>query len=372
MRGKSQSAEDRIERGAKLESPVRPILRRGAATLARRLLRATGWRAGFLVLLPSLILAPGSPAEDPLREQRPAALGPLRGEAKGDPLPDVRPLMVDALGDTLRPGPFAQRIISLSPSVTEILFSLGVDSSRVVGVTRFCDYPPEARSRPVVGGIVDPSLEEIVARRPDLVVAVRGNPVELLRRIRALGIPVFAFEDRVGLEGVAEILELAARLTGPEDSTASGSLCRRFREDLRFYRAWSDSIPPERKPTVYYADPEFPTWTAGPGSHVDDLISMSGGRNLVREPRSWLQYSAEELLARQPQVLLLAEPSGADREALRARLLTLPGWSGLAALRRGDICWIDSGVLLRPGPRLLQALHELAACLHPRGPRGNR
>jgi iron complex transport system substrate-binding protein len=318
------------------------------AIAALRLVRAV-LRGGILCML--LVLAPSVSR----------STAPLAGH----------PAMVDALGDTLPAGPYPRRIISLSPSVTEILFALGVDSARVVGVTRFCDVPELAKTRPSVGGIVDPSLEEIVARRPDLVLAVRGNPVEILHRIRSLGIPVFAFEDRTGLDGVQKILDRTAELVGPDDVVMSDSLRGRFREEMRLYKSWSDSIPDDRKPVVYYADPEFPAWTAGPGSHVDDLISLAGGRNLVKEPSGWPQFSAEALLVRQPQVLLLAQPAGADREALRARLLALPGWSGLTALKEGRICWIDSGTLLRPGPRLLRALEELAACLHPErsGPR---
>lgn len=286
--------------------------------------------------------------------------------------PAGHPAMVDALGDTLPAGPFPRRIVSLSPNVTEILFALGVDSARIVGVTRFCDVPEEAKARPRVGGIVDPSLEEIVARKPDLVLAVRGNPVEVLHRIRVLGIPLFAFDDRTGLDGVMKILDDTADLIGPDDAVRADSLRRRFHDEMRLYKAWADSLSPHRRPVVYYADPEFPAWTAGPGSHVDDLIALAGGRNLVTGPSGWPQFSAEELLVRQPEVLLLAEPAGADREALRSRLLGLPGWSGLVALREGRICWIDAGMLLRPGPRLLRALEELAACLHPEGPRPGR
>jgi iron complex transport system substrate-binding protein len=275
---------------------------------------------------------------------------------------------VDALGDTLPAGSYPRRIVSLSPSVTEILFAAGVDSARIVGVTRFCDFPEAARRRPSIGGIVDPSLEEILARKPDIVLAVRGNPVEVLERIRSLGIPVFAFEDRTNLRGVLAILSGVIELAGPDDATRADSLRRGFAEELELYKFWVEGTSLNDRPRVYYADPQFPGWTAGPGSHVDDLIALAGGRNVVQGPPGWPQFAAEELLARQPEVLLLAHPVGTDREELRASLASLPGWSGLTALRENRICWIDAGTLLRPGPRLLRALEELAACLHPERP----
>jgi iron complex transport system substrate-binding protein len=108
--------------------------------------------------------------------------------------------------------------------------------------------------------------------------------------------------------------------------------------------------------------------TCGPGSHVDDLIRLAGGSNIVREGGAWPQFSAERLLAAQPDWLLLALPEGRDRKEAAKKLRGLPGWSGLTALKEGKICWIASGVLQRPGPRSLIALEELAACLHPETP----
>jgi iron complex transport system substrate-binding protein len=273
------------------------------------------------------------------------------------------PAMVDALGDTLAAGPYPARIVSLSPNLTEILFALGVDSSRIAGVTRYCDYPPEARERPVVGGIVDPSLERIQALHPDLVLAARGNPVEVLQRIRGLGIPVFAVEDRIGLAGIGRILGQVFALVGPDERNRGRELLGRFRRELDAYRAWSDSL--ETRPRVYYADPEHLAWTAGPGSHVDDLIRLAGGSNVVREGGAWPQYSAERLVLADPDWVVLALPEGAGREAVLADVRRAPGWNELRAIRQGRICWIDAGVLLRPGPRVLGALETLAACLHP-------
>jgi iron complex transport system substrate-binding protein len=275
------------------------------------------------------------------------------------------PAMVDALGDTLPAGSYPRRIVSLSPNITEMLFALGVDSSRIVGVTRYCDFPPEARRRPVIGGIVDPSLERIEAARPDLVLAARGNPTMVLDRISGLGFPVFAFEDQTGVAGILEMMKRMDVLVGPDGRRRAHAVIASFEREYESYRTWSHSLPDSSRPRVYYADPEHIAWTAGPGSHVDDLIRLAGGRNVVREGGAWPQYSAEQLALADPDWLLLALPDGADREKTLQQVRGAPGWSDLRAVQEGRICWIDSGILLRPGPRILSALESLASCLHP-------
>ncbi len=274
-------------------------------------------------------------------------------------------LLVDALGDTLPAGPYPRRIISLSPNLTEVLFAAGIDTGRIAGVTSYCDYPPAAALRPRVGGIVDPSLERIEMQRPDIVLAARGNPIDTLDRIRALGIPVFAFDDRTDLEGIGRLVGELINLVGMDNPPRADSLRRRFDWELPAYRAWSELIPAPARPSVYYCDPEHPVWTAGRGSHVDDLIHLAGGRNVVDVDQAWPQYSAEKLLLAQPDWLLLALPKGSTREKALDVLLTSPGWKQLRAVREKRICWIDSETLLRPGPRILLALEAAAACLQP-------
>jgi iron complex transport system substrate-binding protein len=277
----------------------------------------------------------------------------------------TRPAIVDALGDTLPAGPCPRRIVSLSPNLTEILFALGVDSSRIAGVTRFCDYPPAAQRRPVVGGIVDPSPEVIVSQRPDLVLAVRGNPRQILEQLRRLHLPVFAFDDRTGLRGVGEMMANVAAVSCPDDPARADSVVARYRAILAAYESWAATIPPPERPTVYYADPEFPTWTAGAGSHIDDLVRMAGGANLTGTLPGWPQLSLERIILDQPRFLLLALPQGKEPECVYKDLVARPGWSALAALREKRICWIPAARLQRPGPRLIGVLGELAACLHP-------
>ena len=275
--------------------------------------------------------------------------------------------MVDAMGNVVPAGPCPQRIVSLSPSLTEILFALGIDPERIVGVTRYCDFPPEAKERPQIGGILDPSLERIRMQRPDLVLAARGTPIEALSRIRALGFPVFAVDDRCDLAGIERILRETDELVCPDDTARATRMLRRFTEGVAAYRAWSAGISDAEKPRVLYADPEYPGWSAGPGSHIDDLIRLAGGKNVVTA-RGWPQISAEMVLTTQPERFLLALPAGGDTTAILKGLRATAGWSGLRSLALGRICWVGAGMLQRPGPRSLTALEMIAACLHPERP----
>lgn len=273
--------------------------------------------------------------------------------------------MVDALGDTLHAHEYPHRIISLSPNLTETLFALGVTPHRIVGVTNYCDYPPMALAVLKVGGIVDPSIERIQSLRPDLVLATRGNPVETIERIRSLGLATFAVDDRTDLEGIRKMVSTVWAVVGPENANQADALIQRFWSELRAYRQWAEGIPEKGRPKVYFVDPVNPGFTAGPGSHIDDLIHYAGGWNVVREGGAWPTYSNEALLLAQPDWLLVAIADGTTTEGLREAMRKDPALSTLSALAAGRVCWVPAGELLRPGPRVLDALEKVAACLHP-------
>lgn len=273
--------------------------------------------------------------------------------------------LCDALGDTLPEGPWARRIVSLSPSLTEALFALGVAPWKIVGVTRYCDYPGLAKKRPQVGGIVDPSIERIQETRPDIVLVTRGNPIEAQEQLRDLGLRVFAFEDREGLEGLARTLSLLRAIAGSDDPEVADALLRRSWLEPRAYREWAGSIEIAKRPTVHFTDPGNPEFTAGPGSHIDDLILHAGGRNAVAEGAPWVRYSPEALMVSNPGYLLIAQPAGVDTARVLSGLRSQPAYAALPALRAGRVCWIPADELMRPGPRLLDALEKLASCLHP-------
>ena len=274
----------------------------------------------------------------------------------------------DALGFDLPPGSRPERIVSLSPNLTEILFAIGVNRGRIVGITRFCDYPADVEGIDRIGGIVDPSVEKIVSLRPDLVLATRGNPSAVLERMRAAGLHVFAFESQGGLDLLFDTMQLMIRILGPDRASEADSVLGALRSQMDCLRAISETIPESERQSVYYYDPVSPGWTAGPGTHVSEAIALAGGRNVAADaPVAWPRYALETLLVRQPDVLLIAA-AGLETDRVRGELATLqgrPGWRGLRAVRDSSVCFVPADWLMRPGPRVLGAVEILGRCLHP-------
>ena len=264
-----------------------------------------------------------------------------------------------------------RRVVSLSPNLTEILFAIGCDTTRVVGVTRFCDYPPAAARVARVGGIVDPSLEAIVALRPDLVLATRGNPLEFIESLGRLKIPVYALEDRGGLKQIFRIIREVGDVTGRP--AAGESLARSLEQRVNLVRRRTANLPGEDRPRVFFGELEGAHWTAGPGSYIDDLIGAVGGRNVGSVASiAWSPLSLEAIVMGNPAAYL-GTFTGADtperRHAIEARvadlLHTREGWSGTPLGAHPRIFLVQEDRLQRPGARVIDVLEEFARFLHP-------
>ncbi len=269
----------------------------------------------------------------------------------------------DVLGNRLAWSRPPARIVSLSPNLTEMLFAIDC-SARVVGVTRFCDVPAEADALPEVGGIVDPSLEAIVALAPDLVLATRGNSLEFLASLKDLGIPVYAVDTSGDLNNIPRVIRELGAVTGhpaQADSLAGYLESRRAKVIARFA-----GLASAQRPRVYYGELEGALWTAGPGSFLHNLIEDAGGRNVAgHAPAPWCALSMEAVAAEDPQVYLGPCRSGADEERVRRILSTHPVWRAASLGRDPRLFLVDENRLLRPGPRTFDVLEEFAAFLHP-------
>jgi ABC-type Fe3+-hydroxamate transport system substrate-binding protein len=267
----------------------------------------------------------------------------------------------DATGVEIALGLDAQRIVSLAPNVTEMVCYLGF-RDHLVGRTDYCDFPPDVEAVPIIGGFVDTSLEAIIACDPDLVVAYRGNSLELIGQLRELGVTVLALDDAASLEEIAAKLDVIAAVVGSAQAEAKpgGSL---YREQL------AGATPGEGEAlapfTVFYGYPEEMMYSCAPGTFIGDLIKRVGGENVINDGSvAWPQVSAEFLLAADPDVILTGTSCTADedpvavRERMLAGLRADPVWSGLAAIEEGRLIVIDADILHRPGPRIIDALIE--------------
>lgn len=266
----------------------------------------------------------------------------------------------DGLGREVTLAAPAQRIVSLAPSNTEILFAVGA-GDQVIGRDEFSDYPAEAASIESVGGSMgEYSAEAIVALEPDLVLAAEINTPELVSQLEDLGLTVYYLSNPTTIEEMYTNLEIVGQLTGHDTSEMVDSLKARV-------AAVDEKIAPiSSRPSVFYeidaSDPSKP-WTYGPGSFGNLLIERAGGFNIASDaPDSYPQLSLEQVVVANPSVILLGDSMwGVTPESVLDR----EGWNTILAVQNNQIFPIDDNLISRPGPRLVDGLEALAKILHP-------
>ncbi len=270
------------------------------------------------------------------------------------PLQAAPVAVTDALGQRLVFTQPPRRIVSIAPSITEILYAIGAQD-RVVGVSSADDYPPEVRSKPRVGG-VQLDFERIAQLRPDLVIGVRSLQHMSLERLRALGYRVLALDPR-SLEDTYEAILLLGRVTGRGEGAEQVVRWMRNRAERIVARARRSAYRPRTFVEVW----DQPFLTAGRGTFLHDLIRAAGGRNIFADLAGWPQVSEEEILRRDPEAILLLHPG-------RTRVLERPAWRRVTAVRAGRVHVLNPSWVARPGPRLVLGLGQIARALHPEVP----
>lgn len=259
-------------------------------------------------------------------------------------------IITDELGRAVVVPARPQRIVSLAPSITEMLFAMKA-GDRVVGVTSYCDYPSEARKKTVVGDTLKPSIERIVGLDADLVIISTASQVEAsFQKLEELGIPVYVTNPR-SIDGVLASIDKLGELVDAADTAhqLSDGLQRRV-------TAVENRVANASRPSVLVILGTEPLITAGAGSFISDLINRAGARSIsAEEGADYPQYSLETVIARQPEIILL-QAGGND---LTPQLRQTP------ASRSNRVYHIDDDLLLRPGPRIVDGLEQLAEKVHP-------
>ncbi len=249
------------------------------------------------------------------------------------------------------------RIVSLVPSVTETVFTIGAQD-RLVGVTDFCDYPPAARQKPSIGGMVSPSLEGIVALKPDLVVATTaGNRQETFDQLARLKIPVYLVNP-VSVHDVLDLIVRLGRLTDrPEAADRVAAL---LRERIQ---AVSARVAGRPRPRVFYVLWPDPLIVPARGALVSELIALAGGDSVTADGgQGYPRYSMEAALARNPEVILVASHDAAQSALVRAKW---ERFTQVPAVRAGRLHTVDGNLMHRYGPRMVDGLETLARLIHP-------
>ena len=270
--------------------------------------------------------------------------------------------LVDGLERTVSLDQPAQQIVSMSPSTTELLFAVGA-GNQVIGRDSFSDYPESVLQLPDIGGSMgDYSIETIASLSPDLVVATEINTPEQVKTLEDLGITVYYISNPTTLDELYPILETVGTLTGHEKEAAAlvVSLKARVEKVVKTISA------AEATPLVFYeldgTDLSKP-WTAGPGTFLDQLVKMAGGVNVGAAMQdAWAQISLEELLAQNPDIILLGDTDyGYTADQVPARA----GWENIKAVQENQIYEFNDDLVSRPGPRLVDGLEALAKLIHP-------
>ncbi len=250
-----------------------------------------------------------------------------------------------------------QRLISLAPSITETLYALGL-GDRIVGDTEYCDYPPEARLKPHVGALLNPSLEKIVTLKPDLVLGIaEANRRETADQLERLSIPLYGLTAHSVDETLHSIEDLGGVLGQGDRARA---LVDSLRERVETVKRRANGQP---RPKVLFVVWYRPLITAGPHTFIGDVIRTAGGVSIADDlPGEWPRMSLEDALDRDPDVILFSksESFSPPLEELRK----LPGWKDFRAVKSNRLYFV-SDTIVRPSPRLIDALEEVARLLHP-------
>ena len=263
---------------------------------------------------------------------------------------------------SLNPAVYAEppkRIISLSPSTTEILFALGL-GNRLAGVTLFCDHPTKAKKIPKIGGMSNPSLERVVSLKPDIVVMTTdGNPKEFEERLRSLKIKTYVFKARRLAEFPQAVREMGAVLGVRENADAFAETIEAALGRMEKEKKDKSSITSGRKKVLFIIWPE-PLIVAGPGTAVDDAITLLGHENIASKVNvAYPKYSLEEIIHQSPDVIFIGRGHANMKEASASLLRKL---KSVPALRNNKVFYVSDS-LYRLGPRVVHGIEELAVHL---------
>ncbi len=267
-------------------------------------------------------------------------------------------LFTDEMGRKVKIPNFLKRIVSLAPSITEILFTLGLDEE-IVGVTDFCDYPETALTKPRVGGFVNPSIEKIVSLKPDLIFAIRdGNRMDTIQRLNELGFSVYVV-DPIGFDGIVKTIGNMGEVVRRHEKATE--MIRRITKKKEMVVKLTQSLP-RRK--VFFQIGFSPIVTVGKGSLGDDLIRLAGGRSISEnELGSYPIYGVETILSRAPEVIIL---SSMDSKRDYLNLINMwRSWREIPAVKKNALYVIDSNLVDRPTPRIVEGLEGMARMIHP-------
>jgi iron complex transport system substrate-binding protein len=284
--------------------------------------------------------------------------------ANGDtPLPLEYPMtLTDYAGRKVTLQAEPQRIISLAPSNTEIIYALDLDD-RLLGVTTFCDFPAEALDKPKIGGFNTVDIEKVVEIQPDLILVTNIHVAEVVPQLEQLGLTIFVVNPR-GIDEIMEAIEIVGRLTSSLDEAYQ--LIIEMETRVAAVTDITSSMTVEQKPKVFYIIWHEPLMTVGSGTNINALIDLVGGVSVAGDiNEDYPTLSLEALIVANPQVIIAGTGMGSGVNLPYEFILNEDRLAGLDALLNSQVYEINTDLVGRAGPRIVDGLEAMARLIHP-------
>jgi len=262
--------------------------------------------------------------------------------------------ITDFLGREVTIVKAPQRIVSLAPSTTEIIYAIGA-GDKVVGVTDYDNYPEQVKNVPKVGGFKGPNVEAITAQKPDIIFASKLSGKEQMEALEKMGIPVVVLEA-TNIDQIYQSIKLIGEITGNDKKAEEviSNMQNKIKEI-------SDKVKDLPKVSTFYLVSLDGNWTAGKGTFIDELINIAGGKNVADDVNGWAQYSIEELVKKNPDVIITSPHAGNVND-----IKTMAGYKETNAVKNDKVFVIsDDNIINRASNRIVLGLEEIAKFLHP-------
>lgn len=262
-------------------------------------------------------------------------------------------VFIDTLERDVNIPEVPEKVISLSPALTEILFALELDE-KIVGTTNYCDYPEEALTTPKVGDFSSPNFEVIIDSEPDLIFVAAGVQMELIDRLEELGLKVICLDAQT-IDEVANNINFIGEIMGTEEKALE------ITEDIaKRVEAVKEKVSGLEKPIVFFEVWDEPLTSAGPGTFINNLVELAGGVNMTRDATTYYpQISFEIVVDQDPDIYI------AVNHQREVEIIDRPGYADLKAVKTGKVFTIEDDWVTLPGPRIILGLEEMAFLLHP-------
>lgn len=276
-------------------------------------------------------------------------------EGNGETVKSQFPLTItDFLGREITIEKEPERIVSLAPSVTELIFAVGA-GDRVVGVTEYDTYPEEVKDLPKVGGFKGPNIELITAQEPDIVFASTLSGKEEMETLEKMGIPVVMIEAK-SIDNIYESIEMLGKITNKEEKAQT--IVNEMKSKIQEI---SNKVKDRPKIKVFHLIDINGNWTAGSGTFIHELINLAGGQNIAEDTEGWVQYSIEELVSKNPDAIVMSSYAG-DVETIK----NMEGYKETNAVKNNNIYVVSNDdIISRATNRIVLGLEEIAKFLHP-------